>query len=262
MAKHSTIYPSSEELEAVQNLVSTVECALKNVSDWMDEITKTPLHADEEKEIKNEDSAESNTNDQSCGTLCGVLRIGLVAKGLLIKADMDLELKLTEDKYEVEKCLNEAAIMVCNTKDPKLTLKVILTSPCLREDMDNKEEVNGLKSCVIVLRILRDLCNRLPTWEPLKGWPLELICEKALATCNRPLGAGEALRRVMECIASGILLPGGPGLHDPCEKELTDTLSKMTAQQGEDITQSAQVLARASLLLLQHFQKGRADLIY
>lgn len=38
--------------------------------------------------------------------------------------------------------------------------------------------------------------------------PLELICEKAIATCNRPLGPGEALRRVMECIASGILLPG------------------------------------------------------
>lgn len=38
--------------------------------------------------------------------------------------------------------------------------------------------------------------------------PLELICEKAIATCNRPLGAGEALRRVMECLASGILLPG------------------------------------------------------
>lgn len=38
--------------------------------------------------------------------------------------------------------------------------------------------------------------------------PLELVCEKAIATCNRPLGPGEALRRVMECIASGILLPG------------------------------------------------------
>ncbi|KAG8141785.1 hypothetical protein E2320_006464, partial [Naja naja] len=69
---------------------------------------------------------------------------------------------------------------------------------------------NGLKSCVIVLRILRDLCNRVPTWAPLKGWPLELLCEKAIGTCNRPLGAGEALRRVLECLASGILLPGLP----------------------------------------------------
>uniref|UniRef100_A0A8B9GM32 DZF domain-containing protein n=1 Tax=Astyanax mexicanus TaxID=7994 RepID=A0A8B9GM32_ASTMX len=37
MAKHSTIYPSSEDLEAVQSLVSTVECALKHVSDWLDQ---------------------------------------------------------------------------------------------------------------------------------------------------------------------------------------------------------------------------------
>lgn len=39
--------------------------------------------------------------------------------------------------------------------------------------------------------------------------PLELICEKAVATAGRPLGPGEALRRVLECVASGILLPGG-----------------------------------------------------
>lgn len=43
---------------------------------------------------------------------------------------------------------------------------------------------------------------------PLRPQPLELICEKAIGTCNRPLGPGEALRRVMECVASGILLPG------------------------------------------------------
>ncbi|KAL8174175.1 UNVERIFIED_CONTAM: hypothetical protein K2H54_039823 [Gekko kuhli] len=105
---------------------------------------------------------------------------------------------------------------------------------------------NGLKSCVIVLRILRDLCNRVPTWAPLKGWPLELICEKAIGTCNRPLGAGEALRRVMECLASGILLPGGPGLHDPCEREPTDALSNLTVQQREAITHSAQLALRLS----------------
>ena len=35
--------------------------------------------------------------------------------------------------------------------------------------------------------------------------------------------------------------PGGPGLHDPCEKELTDTLSAMTEEEAESITYSAQV---------------------
>ncbi|XP_029467891.1 spermatid perinuclear RNA-binding protein isoform X1 [Rhinatrema bivittatum] len=297
MSKHSTIYPSPEELEAVQNMVSTVECALKHVSDWMDEINKSIKS--EKDDTRKEDSAESNNKEQSGRALCGVMRIGLVAKGLLIKDDMDLELvlmckekptekllnavkdnlpiqiqKLTEETYQVEQCITEACLIIHSTKEPKLTLKVILTSPLTREETEKKDGVenvamkdppdlldrqkclnalaslrhakwfqaraNGLKSCVIVLRILRDLCNRVPTWAPLKGWPLELICEKAIGTCNRPLGAGEALRRVMECLASGILLPGGPGLHDPCEKEPTDALVFMTVKQREEITQSAQ----------------------
>ncbi|XP_041339956.1 spermatid perinuclear RNA-binding protein isoform X3 [Pyrgilauda ruficollis] len=302
MVKHSTIYPSPEELEAVQNMVSTVECALKHVSDWMDEKNKS-AKCEGDVEAK-EEAAEGSAKDQGGRTLCGVMRIGLVAKGLLIKDDMDLELvlmckekptktllcivkdnlpaqiqKLTEEKYLVEEHVNEAAIVIHNTKEPKLTLKVILTSPLIRDEAEKKEgdnvamkdppdlldrqkclealaslrhakwfqaRANGLKSCVIVLRILRDLCNRVPTWAPLKGWPLELICEKSIGTCNRPLGAGEALRRVMECLASGILLPGGPGLHDPCEREPTDALSYMTVQQKEAITHSAQHALRLS----------------
>ncbi|XP_029921380.1 spermatid perinuclear RNA-binding protein [Myripristis murdjan] len=345
MAKHSTIYPSSHELEAVQSLVSTVECALKHVSDWLDQsscdvhnqVDSQPADSTEEDDPGDdpsdeaEDSSDSYRESSSGGVLCGVMRIGLVAKGLLIKGDMDLELvlmcrdkptqtlldtvchnlptqiqKLTEEKYEVTSSLPEAAILVQTTTEPKLTLKITLTSPAMREEEDDEEDeqegeeeeeeeeeteeqeeeqdgqvlgaaaqrveaeqeeeegevldrhrcllalaalrhakwfqarVNGLKSCVIVLRILRDMCNRHPVWEPLKGWPLELICEKAIATCNRPLGAGEALRRVMECLASGILLPGGPGLHDPCEKEPTNTLADMTNQQAEAITYSAQ----------------------
>ncbi|XP_048368222.1 spermatid perinuclear RNA-binding protein isoform X2 [Sphaerodactylus townsendi] len=302
MMKHSTIYPSPEELEAVQNMVSTVECALKQVSDWMDEMNKS-TRAESSPEGK-EEVPDSGCKDQGSRVLCGVMRIGLVAKGLLIKDDMDLELvlmcqekptetllslvkdnlpiqiqKLTEEKYHVEHHVDEAAIVIRSTKELPLTLKVTLTSPLIRDEAEKKNgdsvamkdppdlldrqkcldalaslrhakwfqaRANGLKSCVIVLRILRDLCNRVPTWAPLKGWPLELICEKAIGTCNRPLGAGEALRRVMECLASGILLPGGPGVHDPCEREPTDALSNLTVQQREAITHSAQHALRLS----------------
>ncbi|XP_048875254.1 spermatid perinuclear RNA-binding protein isoform X4 [Brienomyrus brachyistius] len=295
MAKHSAIYPSPEELEAVQTLVSTVECALKHVSDWLDELNRPATTSQEPESNGSDDGAK----EPSGGLLCGVVRVGLVAKGLLIKEDMDLELvlmcrekptetllqtvcerlpmhikKLTEEPYEVTHSVREAAILVHGTSEPKLTLKVALTSLQMREESSQGDEeehtepaeapdlldrqsclvalaslrhakwfqarVNGLKSGVIVLRILRDMCNRVPAWEALKGWPLELICEKAIATCSRPLGAGEALRRVMECLASGILLPGGPGLHDPCEKEPTDTLSAMTVQEAEAVTASAQ----------------------
>uniref|UniRef100_A0A8C9Z6Q2 Spermatid perinuclear RNA-binding protein-like n=1 Tax=Sander lucioperca TaxID=283035 RepID=A0A8C9Z6Q2_SANLU len=292
MAKHASIYPAPEELEAVQALVSTVEGALKKVSDWMDGLntslgkTCTDTGAGDNK--AEEDAADIKPDGTPA--LCGVTRVGLVAKGLLIKGDMDLELVLmcrekptklllytisanlplqiqtmTEDKYEVQSCAPDAAIRVCSTKDPRLTLKITLSSLTMREEHDEEKEedvldrqkcqaalaslrhakwfqvrVTDLKSCVIVLRIFRDMCNRLSGWQPLKGWPLELICEKAIATCNRPLGPGEALRRVMECIASGILLPGGPGVHDPCEREPTDVLSDLSAQQADAITHSAQ----------------------
>ncbi|XP_070689834.1 spermatid perinuclear RNA-binding protein-like isoform X2 [Pempheris klunzingeri] len=327
MAKHASIYPAPEELEAVQTLVSTVEGALKKVSDWMDGLNrpsgKTSGGDEAAEKTLEKDAAEAKPDGTPA--LCGVTRVGLVAKGLLIKGDMDLELVLmcrekptklllytisanlplqiqtmTEDKYEVQSCVPEAAIRVCSTKDPQLTLKITLSSLAMREErsatdeeeghhdrnterQEDKEEeeeeeeqevkeeeeeeeeedvldrqkcqtalaslrhakwfqarVTDLKSCVIVLRIFRDMCNRLPGWQPLKGWPLELICEKAIATCNRPLGPGEALRRVMECIASGILLPGGPGVHDPCEREPTDVLSTLSALQADAVTHSAQ----------------------
>lgn len=40
MAKHAAVYPSAEELEAVQSLVSAVEGGLKYVSDWLMDSTK------------------------------------------------------------------------------------------------------------------------------------------------------------------------------------------------------------------------------
>ncbi|XP_056274442.1 spermatid perinuclear RNA-binding protein-like isoform X2 [Pseudoliparis swirei] len=322
MAKHASIYPAPEELEAVQTLVSTVEGALKKVSDWMDGLRgssgEVSSGAADDEAV--EDAAEARTSAAVAPppTLCGVMRVGLVAKGLLIRGDLDLELVLmcrekptklllhtvstnlplqiqsmTEDKYEVQPCVLDAAIQVCSTTEPRMTLKVTLSSLTMREEHrgaaeqedkewqeegekekkegeeeeEGKEEeeedvldrkkcraalaalrhakwfqarVTDLKSCVVVLRILRDVCSRVSGWRLLTGRPLELICEKAVATCNRPLGPGEALRRVMECIASGVLLPGGPGVHDPCEREPTDVLSDLGAQQANDITSSAQ----------------------
>ncbi|KAL8174174.1 UNVERIFIED_CONTAM: hypothetical protein K2H54_039811 [Gekko kuhli] len=200
MMKHATIYPSPEELEAVQNMVSTVECALKQVSDWMDETSKS-ARAEGSTDGK-EEAADSSGNisddrqegsvlglteaadvavggresiaqgrlflaydgrDQGSRVLCGVMRIGLVAKGLLIKDDMDLELvlmcqekptetllslvkdnlpiqiqKLTEEKYHVEHHVDEAAIIIRSTKELPLTLKVTLTSPLIRDEAEKK----------------------------------------------------------------------------------------------------------------------------
>ncbi|XP_060037721.1 interleukin enhancer-binding factor 3 isoform X7 [Erinaceus europaeus] len=307
MAKHSSVYPTQEELEAVQSMVSHTERALKAVSDWIDEQEKGSgggEHAEAESpDAAPEDEAKDGAGEQKpehmTRTLRGVMRVGLVAKGLLLKGDLDLELVLlckekptttlldkvaanlavqltsvTEDKYEIVQSVDDAAIVIKNTKEPLLSLTIHLTSPVVREEMEKvsagetpavtdppdvldrqkclaalaslrhakwfQARANGLKSCVIVIRVLRDLCSRVPTWGPLRGWPLELLCEKSIGTANRPMGAGEALRRVLECLASGIVMPDGSGIYDPCEKEATDAIGHLDRQQREDITQSAQ----------------------
>ncbi|XP_074835562.1 interleukin enhancer-binding factor 3 isoform X1 [Carettochelys insculpta] len=305
MAKHSAVYPTQEELEAVQNMVSHTERALKAVSDWIDEQEKVggeqpePETMDTAAEEENKEGGDQKTTEHLTRTLRGVMRVGLVAKGLLLKGDLDLELVLlckekpttglldkvaenlgvqlaaiTEDKYEIIQSVGDAAIIIKNTQEPPLTLTIHLTSPVVREEMEKllagetlsvndtpdvldrqkclaalaslrhakwfQARANGLKSCVIVIRVLRDLCTRVPTWGPLRGWPLELLCEKSIGTANRPMGAGEALRRVLECLASGIVMPDGSGIYDPCEKEATDAIGHLDRQQREDITQSAQ----------------------
>ncbi|XP_061889374.1 interleukin enhancer-binding factor 3-like [Entelurus aequoreus] len=289
MAKHAEIYPSAVELEAVQTIVSHVECALKNVPEKIDKQI-----------IKGNQEAKSAQKR----ALHGIMRVGLLAKGLLLKGDMNLELVLlcfnkptitllqqvaeslgsqletdSAGLYTVVPCPTDAAIIVKSTKESGLTLTLHLTSPQVRvepqsETSDAKSrtdndlpdvldrqkcltslaslrhakwfqaKVNNLKSAVIVIRVLRDLCIRVPTWAPLNGWPLELLAEKAMSTSERPLGPGEAFRRVLECIASGILLNDGPGIKDPCEKEPLDVLGCLTLQQREDTTQSAQLALR------------------
>ncbi|KAI4878164.1 hypothetical protein NFI96_010110 [Prochilodus magdalenae] len=104
----------------------------------------------------------------------------------------------------------------------------------------------------MVIRIFRDLCARIPTWAPLKGWALELLCERALSTSDRPMGPGESMRRVLECLASGVLLEDGPGVSDPCERDSVDAITHLTCQQREDITQSAQFALRLAAFGQMH----------
>lgn len=47
---------------------------------------------------------------------------------------------MTEDKYEVNSFVPEAAIRVCRTTDPQLSLKITLSSLAMREEHGSREE--------------------------------------------------------------------------------------------------------------------------
>ncbi|XP_052278685.1 zinc finger RNA-binding protein-like isoform X4 [Dreissena polymorpha] len=337
MAKHASIYPNEEELQHVQNIVSACEKGLKLVSDHIAEryaidakakqgievkkdvkvpvkpvtpakdtkvaaaTPAVPAKKDEDHKEGNFASFSSKKEDDSAApprVLKGVMRVGVLAKGLLLHGDLNVHLVVlcsekptrtllervadglpkqlatcTEEKYDVKRCVEEAAIVVTNSSEPHVSCTITLTSPIMRESAEGGESsavtvkdppdvldrhkcldalaalrhakwfqarANGLQSCVIVIRILRDLCQRVPTWTPLNEWAMELLVEKCVSSAPAPLSPGDALRRLFECIASGVLLPGGPGLLDPCEKDPMDAAAGLSNQEREDITASAQ----------------------
>uniref|UniRef100_UPI00358F5F16 interleukin enhancer-binding factor 3-like isoform X2 n=1 Tax=Myxine glutinosa TaxID=7769 RepID=UPI00358F5F16 len=200
-------------------------------------------------------------------------------RSLLVSISITLQRHLKvaaqgKGKFEVKANPDDAVIEVAALHS-KLTMNITLTSPAIQQYVENKDAdmtplptdvlderkcLNALaairhikwfqaqivpqESCVIVLRVMRDLCNRAYTWKPLQGWVIELICEKAIMSSVHPMGAGEAFRRVIECLAAGMLLEDKPGILDPCEKEPKDVLDGINAQQKEDITRSAQYAMR------------------
>jgi len=212
MAKHTDIYPGDDALAAIQKHVSHVEKALKIVSNSLSVENSvvngaTPTAA----------ADTSTTSDKKTSAdrlLKGVMRVGVLAKGLLLKGDSQIQLvllcsqhptvKLLQQivtalpkqlnieaagaKYEVVGKITDAAVIVSvkNVGIP-LEIEVTLTSPVMREagtdgkppppspqDALNKDRclealaalrqakwfqarAASRQSCVIVIRILRDL---------------------------------------------------------------------------------------------------------
>lgn len=354
IAKHNGIYPTQDEIQAIQEIVSCTEKALKLVSDQIadedhvllaespedpsssssSKVSPTKTTVEQAASVENSKpkqeptvpntSINTSKEPQMFRALKGVMRVGLLAKGLLLKGDTDVQLivlcaqKPTKSllervysillqkidvvspdvKYSVILDKDAETIVIIkleiNDLQPLITCKILLTSPTVRtdselkaaaeeaaaaatastitplaetlpeldsEDLLNKQRcleslaslrhakwfqarASNIPNCVVIIRVLRDLCRRNSTWTPLTQWGLELLVEKSLSSAGNPLSAGEAMRRVLECVSSGVLLPDGPGLHDPCEKEPTDVSAVLSDQQREELTSSAQMALR------------------
>lgn len=306
--KHKQIYPTEKELDAVQKAVRVVELALKDVADELTE----PAPASEVNDTAAADSEkaepDANTEDGDVEmketpkkrTLQSVVRVGTLAKGLLLKGDTNVELVLLcqeaptqkllvkvaqllpkylktvaeTDVVDVELAIQKAGLLVHYTTgtDTKMAVKVSvsLTSPVIRNPSKddepsvagstallNKEKclealaevrhakwfqacANVIPSCIIVIRIIREMKQRVREWQVLNDWTLELVVEKALRTSPVPLSLGGSLQRVFECISSGMLLPGQNSVMDPCEREKADAAGNLSNQERENITAAAQ----------------------
>lgn len=204
IAKHNMIYPSQEEINAIQEIVNSTEKALKLVSDQIAEqdMLAGKKTLESQQQIKTESdtnnttdnqaepsSGNNNTNapngqqdtNQMYRALKGVMRVGLLAKGLLLKGDTDVQLvvlcadkptkRLLERvhsillekidivspqiKYSVILDNKAETIVIVKTTisdlQPLITCKVVLTSPAVRTfadqaALDQQQQQTEIKS--------------------------------------------------------------------------------------------------------------------
>ena len=51
-----------------------------------------------------------------------------------------------------------------------------------------------------------------------------------------PMLPSDGVRRVFSSVAGGVLLKGGLGIQDPCEKDISDAFQNLSEQDREDLT--------------------------
>ncbi|KAF6210397.1 hypothetical protein GE061_013501 [Apolygus lucorum] len=224
--------------------------------------------------------------------LCGEIPTKQLLAQVYNSFSGQLKTMAPEENYNVTLDMSEACITVATSAEPAVVVNITLTSRVLRDMLlgggdgatvamaVNQETLDQAKclealaqlrrakwfqarpannhSSVLVIRILRDLCHRNPTWSPLSQWALELLVDKVVGCVG--FSVAEALRKVLEAIAGGVLLPGSAGIFDPCEREPTDATANITIQQKADITASAQHALRLMAFRQIHKVLGMAPI--
>uniref|UniRef100_A0A0K0CYV8 DZF domain-containing protein n=1 Tax=Angiostrongylus cantonensis TaxID=6313 RepID=A0A0K0CYV8_ANGCA len=97
-AKHTSIYPNDEQLTVIESLVTETEKALKKVSDYFNEREFSSSDRPETKPVTTNSSTTDTGGEGTKETaapdkdrlLKGVMRVGMLSKGLLLKDDTEV----------------------------------------------------------------------------------------------------------------------------------------------------------------------------
>ncbi|VDO70252.1 unnamed protein product [Haemonchus placei] len=186
-AKHTSIYPNDDQLTVIESLVTETEKALKKVSDYFNERDQP-----ETKPVIIKSAAEEGVKSKETATpekdrlLKGVMRVGMLSKGLLLKDDTEVHLvvlcsripglsllkevaSLIPVHYEkpegstVEISLEESsASMILRQSSVPMQCRITLTSREFREDATGGLIVFGFEYCVLlVVAVLSILLSKL-----------------------------------------------------------------------------------------------------
>uniref|UniRef100_A0A915E439 DZF domain-containing protein n=1 Tax=Ditylenchus dipsaci TaxID=166011 RepID=A0A915E439_9BILA len=97
VAKNESLLPSKTDMDLIEKLVSMIERTLKNISDkWAEEDKAALVGADAEKDASTTEPTETTDPER---LLKGVMRVGLMAKNLLLSDDKEVNLLVLCSKF-------------------------------------------------------------------------------------------------------------------------------------------------------------------
>lgn len=289
--KNSQIELDQKQISFIDSFLILIEKNLKIVSDKLLENELLKLNTDESTDIEayrqltgvvRVGNFVKNSQLKSERNIELVVLMSTVPNYTIIK-EISNEMKLlfiNDQNYTIENddfLIQNEVCLILNFKfklNDAYLIKIMFTSTTINNNIEFKTNVNidkckmALKevmrikwfnnmlkpilNSVLILRIMRDLCKRSPTWSVLNDWLLELIIEKCLYK-NKYEELSKKLRTVFEMISSGCLFLNLLSIKikdeknegtllsmiDPCtNKDAFENV--LTLQQREDLTSSAQ----------------------
>ncbi|XP_075248792.1 zinc finger RNA-binding protein-like isoform X2 [Convolutriloba macropyga] len=269
--KHCDICPTPDEIQWADKFLAVIESALKLVSESLCKDTGSS-----EKDLKAVMRIGCFAKGISLKDEKDFELVVLCSKKPDQKLIMSIHTLVSEKIPEVNIFQNEEFEVTLRIKDCaiKITAKhlgytcdVHITSPAVREDpdpatdppkvldknmcnqslaemrrakwFDSKSKLSS--ALIVVVRCLRDLKRRIPTWQVFPVYVIELLCDKALRTVAHEMGPGELLRRFFELVSSGILLVGDNGVYDPCEKNNINACGEVDQQDCQASNESGKL---------------------
>jgi len=108
------------------------------------------------------------------------------------------------------------------------------------------EEQANLTVVKVLIRVMRDVCNRFSGFTHLSPWMIEVLCHYSVTFRNQQslLPLNVAFKRIFQLLAGGLFLPGSTGIPDPCENGAQSVHSSLSLMQQDAVTMTAQTLLR------------------
>lgn len=239
---YSFIKRISEELESELVLMTKEQDEARNAELEKEKVEKPVVAESNEVEMTPVDGAVATQKNQETGNGLNYQTTYQPPKVIyhlekteaLIKTEACIEIKCelpdseflaeTDDHYRIKISFTSMSLVQANSENPSEQKTSDVSLEKCKEALTEIRRVKWfnarlkpIANAILILRIMRDLCQRSPTWSVLNDWLLELVIDKCFLK-NKYEDITLKLRTVFECISNGILfMPKLSIQHKPYE---------------------------------------------